>query len=151
MVVRCANRWGNLGLRWLVRFTVATVVLAGIGLSALTWRLAQGPLELPWLTHELEAVANDTIGPARLSIGGSKLAWEGFKSGIGLPIDIRLSEVTATDAGGNSIVRIPHAEVMLSLGALLVGHVVPTAVDVEVSTVAFAGRKRRGNLGRCKS
>ncbi|MFC7542920.1 hypothetical protein ACFQU2_30440 [Siccirubricoccus deserti] len=69
-----ALRWlplaGNLALGLLVAF--------GLGLGALAWRLAQGPLEVPPLARRIEAAANASLAGSRLEIGSAAIAWEDF-------------------------------------------------------------------------
>ena len=48
------------------------VVLVGIALGGLAWRLSQGPLDLPWLATRLEEAANANGGPTRLAVGSDQ-------------------------------------------------------------------------------
>ncbi len=109
---------------------LATVVLAA-GVAVLSWRLSHGPLDAPWLARRLEAAVNEEGGPTRLVIGSAVIAWEGFRRGLDMPLDIRLAGVSATDAAGVQIADIPHAEVGLSPGALLLARLRPRNVEVE--------------------
>jgi len=115
----------------LLTVVLALLVLSGVGTSLLAWRLAQGPLDVPWLARRLEAVANEPGGPVRLSIGGAALAWEGFRKGVDRPLDVRLGEVVASDPNGARIFAIPRVDISLSLGALLLGRFEPRAVELE--------------------
>ena len=121
---------------WLVAHRVATIVLgAAVVLSVLlaiaAWRLSQGPVDLAWFTHRLEAAANANGGPTKLSIGTTALAWEGFRLGVDRPLDLRLTDIRLTDTDGQRRVEIPRAEVSLSLGALLLGRVQPRALELD--------------------
>ena len=69
-------------------------------MAVAAWRLSQGPVDLAWLTHRLEAAANANGGPTRLSIGSTALAWEGFRLGVDRPLDLRLTDIRLTDTGG---------------------------------------------------
>jgi hypothetical protein len=115
----------------LLTVALALLVLSGVGTALLAWRLAQGPLDVPWLARRLEVAANEAGGPVRLSIGGAALAWEGFRNGVDRPLDVRLGEVVASDANGARIFAIPRVDISLSLGALLLGRFEPRAVDLE--------------------
>jgi hypothetical protein len=106
------------------------VLLAGAGGALLAWRLAQGPMEVTWLARRLEQEANAN-GPTRLHIGSAALAWEGFRQGIDMPLDVRLTSITATDANGAQIADVPRADVSLSVGELLLGRLRPRAVEIE--------------------
>jgi len=121
---------------WLVAHRVATFVLgAAVVLSVLlaiaAWRLSQGPVDLAWFTHRLEAAANANGGPTKLSIGTTALAWEGFRLGVDRPLDLRLADIRLTDTNGQRRIEIPRAEVSLSLGALLLGRVQPRALELD--------------------
>jgi hypothetical protein len=126
-VVRHAGRW----LHRLVQLALALVVLAAVALGALSWRLAQAPLELPWLARRLEAAANADDRDLNVRIGGAALAWRGLHLGVDRPLDIHLTDITATDAAGAPVARVPRAEVTMSIGWLLLGRIVPRAVEVE--------------------
>jgi len=109
---------------------LGTLVIA-LGIAALSWRLSQGPLDAPWLARRLEAAVNKEGGPTRLVIGSAAIAWEGFRRGLDMPLDIRLAGVAATNAAGVQIAEIPHGEVALSPGALLLARLRPRSVEVE--------------------
>ena len=110
---------------------------------AMSWRLSQGPVDLPWLASRLEEAANANGGPTRLTIGSAALAWEGFRLGVDRPLDLRLTNVTVIDAGGPSAdADIPRAEVSLSLGALLLGRIEPRAIEVDGAAADAAARSR---------
>ena len=104
------------------------VVLAGGGLA---WRLAQGPLEIDWLTRRLQAAANAVGGPPTVVIGSAALAWQGFTRGVDSPLDIRLTDLALLDAAGVRIAEVPVADVSLSAGWLVLGRVVPRALELQ--------------------
>ena len=118
-------------LHRLAALAITLAMVGGVGVAALAWRLSQGPLDVPWLAHRLEDAANAGGGPARLAIGSVALAWEGFRLGVDRPFDFRLTEVTITDEAGRRRVDIPRAEVSLSLHELLLGRVMPRAVELD--------------------
>lgn len=118
-------------LHRLCTLTITLAVLGSVGAAAIAWRLAQGPVELDWLTQRLEDAANANGGPTRLTIGSAALAWEGFRLGVDRPLDLRLRNVTVTDPTGMRRLNIPQAEVSLSIYSLLFGRIVPRAVTME--------------------
>ena len=118
-------------LHFIVGLVMLGTVATAVAVAALAWRLSQGPLSVPWLAHRLEAAANAQGGPTRLVIGSAAVAWEGFRRGIDMPLDIRLTDVAATDASGAPVADVPRAEVSLSPGELLVGRLRPRAVEIE--------------------
>ena len=118
-------------LHFLVQLGV-TLGIAGLGLVLLlVWRLAQGPLEVPWLVDRLEAAANDGTGITQLKIGHAALAWEGFSEGLDRPLDIVVTDITIKDANGRLHASLPRAAVSLSLRALLVAEILPRAIELD--------------------
>lgn len=112
-------------------FTVVLTIASG----ALIWRLSQGPIDLAWLTPRLEALLNADAGAARLRIGSVGLAWEGWRKGVDRPVDLRLDGLAATDANGAPLAQIPRVELSLSFGWLLLGRIVPRAVEIDGANV----------------
>ncbi len=130
-------------LHQLLHLVFAAVVLSGAAVLALSWRLSQGPLELPWLAHRMEAAANEDGGPTRLSIGRLALAWNGFSRGVDHPLEIEMQDVAAIDVHGDIVARVPHASATLSLARLLVGRLAPRTLVVDGANL----RALRGSDG----
>ncbi len=128
----------------LLRVLVALAFIVVLAGGAFAWRLAQGPLEIGWLTRRVQAEANAAGGPPTLVIGSAALAWEGFTHGVDSPLDIQLTGVALLDAAGARIAEVPRAEVSLSAGWLVLGRVVPRAVELDGVRV----RARRSEDGR---
>ena len=116
---------------------LGVAVLLAVLLAGAAWRLAQGPVDLSWLTARLEATVNTPDSPIRLRIGDTALAWEGFREGVDHPIDLRLTNLTLTDASGHPRLAVPQAELSLSLGALLVGRLQPRAIELDRPRLLF--------------
>jgi hypothetical protein len=117
-------------LHWLAGVALFLVILSGVGLTLLGWRLSQGPLELPWLAHHIEATVNAEDNTTHFSIGSAALAWEGFNKGVDRPLDLRLRAVDVTDSGGARLISVPSAEVSLSLVGLLLGRIEPRGIEI---------------------
>jgi len=142
-----AARHAGVLLHRLAAVVVAVAVLGGAAIGALGWRLAQGPLELPWLTKRVEAALNQEPTGGRISIGSAALAWEGFRLGVDRPVDIRLTAVTLTRALGTPtagisgaetpIFAIPNAEISVSLHALLFGRITPRALELDQPRISL--------------
>ena len=110
---------------------VFAIVLTSIALLAvLSWRLSQGPLDLPWLAARMQAEANLDVA-VHVTLGGAALAWEGFSAGVDRPFDIQVRNVVVTDPAGNRLAAVPRAEVSLSTGRLLRGQIFPRAVEID--------------------
>src|SRR5205823_2389751 len=86
---------------------LALILIAVVGLGVLSWRLSDGPLEVPWLAQRLADAINDD-SHVHVVLGGAELAWEGFREGVDRPLDIRLCNVMATDPAGVPIATVPR-------------------------------------------
>ena len=110
------------------------LLLVGVGASILVagvaWRLSQGPLDLPWLAQRMQEVVNAESDPLRITIGHAALTWEGFRLGVDRPLDIRLLDIKVTDAGQGHSMVLPHVDVSLALGGLLMGRIQPRALEI---------------------
>jgi hypothetical protein len=122
-------------LHWAAGVVLFLVILSGVGVTLLGWRLAQGPLELPWLVHRLEAAVNAEDSTTHFSIGSAALAWEGFSQGVDRPLDLRMRAVEVTDSSGARLISVPNAEVSLSLLSLLLGRIEPRGIEIDDATV----------------
>ncbi len=118
-------------LHLLAHLAIGAAVLVAVLLAGAAWRLSQGPIDLAWLTARLEAAVNQPDAPTRLRIGGTALAWEGFRLGVDRPLDLRLTDIALADDSGHQRMAIPQAELTLSLGALLLGRLQPRAVELD--------------------
>jgi len=126
-----AARGTGLVLHRLATLALGVAVIGLALLAASAWRLSQGPVDLAWLNRHLEQAVNANGGPIRLSIGGTALAWEGFRLGVDRPLDLRLTGIRLTTVDGSAEVTLPRAEVSLSLSALLLGRVQPRALELD--------------------
>jgi hypothetical protein len=122
-------------LRRLLAFALGALVVLGAGFGVLAWWAAERPIEMPWLAARIEAA--DSAGSRHLSVGMAALAWEGFRDGLGSPIDIRLTNVVLHDPADGLRVEAPRVQVMLELGPLLRGRVRPRSVAIFDARVAL--------------
>ncbi|HEY8289638.1 MAG TPA: hypothetical protein VIG49_10230, partial [Acetobacteraceae bacterium] len=118
-------------LHRLVALVLGAAILLLVVVAATAWRLSQGPVELSWLSRRIENAVNADGGPLRLSVAGTALAWEGFRLGVDRPLDLRLTGIVLTDAGGQTVMTLPHGALSLSLRSLLVGRIVPRSVELD--------------------
>ena len=131
---RAARDAGKL-LHRLAAFAVGLAVLGGAAVGVLAWRLAQGPLELPWLTKRVEAALNQDATVGHITIGSAALAWEGFRLGVGRSLDIRLTEFTVVDPTGRRILTVPRAEISLSFHGLLLGRTTLRSLEIDQARI----------------
>ncbi len=110
-----------------IGFAVVMMVAAGL----LVWRLSQGPIHLDSLAPRLNAKLNAELAPLQLRLGSVALAWEGWRDGLDRPVDLRVGGLRISDAAGAILARIPRAGVSLSFGWLLLGRIVPRAIEID--------------------
>ena len=109
---------------------LAILLVLALALGALAWRLAEGPLEIPFLARQIEASVNAATDGPRLAIGRAAVAWEGFRGGTAAPLDIRLSDVRLRGADGGARAELPDAAATLSFRALLRGTLAPATIEL---------------------
>ena len=148
MVVRSTGRaihHTSKAVHRLLALGTGLLVVASCLLAATSWRLAQGPIDLgPW-SDRVRAALIDDNAPVRVSFDGIFLAWEGFQKGADHPIDLRLTGITITDQAGHRLVAAPSAHLTFSLAGLLLGRVVPRAIEVDHAQVV-ATREPDGTM-----
>ncbi len=110
---------------------LALVVMLATGFGALAWRLSQGPLPSPFLAHWLEQAVSADHRPTVVHVGAASLAWNGFTDGVDSPLVIRVTDLTATDAAGRTVMSVPSAQAALSVPQLLLGRLRPTEVTID--------------------
>ena len=124
---------------------LGAVILAGLGLGALAWRLQEGPLPLPLLAREVEKAVNGGRDGMRLEIGEVAVAWSGWRDGHRSPLALTLRQVRAVGDDGLVRAELPDAAVSLSLPWLLRGVVAPSVLELEGLSVV-AARSVEGQL-----
>jgi hypothetical protein len=96
-----------------------------------SWRLAQGPIDLGWIADRVRATLAGDAAVENVSFDGLALAWEGFAKGADHPLDLRVSNLVVADSAGRRLLAAPSAHVTLSLAGLLLGRLVPRAIEVD--------------------
>jgi hypothetical protein len=124
-------------LHRIAALAVTVAVLGGAAIGVLAWRLAQGPLELPWLTRRVAAALNQDASFGQITIGSAALAWEGFRLGVGHSVDVRLTGFSLTDAAGRRILTVPRAEISLSFHGLLLGRTTLRAMEIDQARISL--------------
>ena len=103
---------------------LAVAIIAG---GILAVRLQDDePLRLSFLTPYLERGLNDLDPNVRVKISETVLTWSDWQS----PLDLRARNVEVTDAEGHSLAILPDIAIALSVPALLVGEIAPSAIEV---------------------
>ena len=92
--------------------------LAGIlilALGVLLWRLTSSPIELEFISSEVQKMASDLPGGFKLKQKGIELFWNRDTS----MIDLRAVDVTLFEPSGSPIVSSPEVDISLSVRALM--------------------------------
>jgi hypothetical protein len=124
------------------------VLAAGLGVSALGWRLAQGPMPIPSVPAVNEALAKALAGLApglRIDFGRAWVAWDGWKEGVPQPVFLRLEGLRATDGAGTTRASLTAVEASFSMPHLLRGVVAPIQVVLR-DPIALLRRDMQGEL-----
>ena len=110
-------RYGGLIRRLAIIFAVTGGVVM-LGIFALWWRLASGPIQLDIVTPWLAAAIEQNFGSNRhVEVGGTQI--ERTETG---GTAVRLRDIVVRDADGTIVASAPKAEVRLSGSGLLTGH-----------------------------
>jgi hypothetical protein len=119
-------------LRW-IGLLVGAVLL---GVAALAWRLASGPISLDLVTPRLASALSAPDGSLAVAIGATELAWDRRDDDL----DLRLRDVRLTGADGETRASFTALSLRLNLLALLWGKVVPTEIDLDDPTLRLVVR-----------
>lgn len=126
------GRAGGRLLSRVLRALMLLVIVAGIGVTALAWRLREGPVSLDAATDVVRALLAQEAGAvapgATVELAGVSLAWAGWHAGEPLPVVLRVEGLRLLDAGGVQRAAIPSLEAWVSVPRLLIGQVAPTRV-----------------------
>ena len=117
-------------LHRLATVALTLVVVVAILAVGLAWRLSMGPIDVGWVAARAEALVNESDGPTRMAIGGAQLGWDGFRHGVGNPLELRLSHVVVSDRADHRLLDIPSAHLTVSFIALLQGRLVPRSLEM---------------------
>ena len=126
-------------------FLLTVVVLLTLAAAGGAWRLAQGPVDLGFLRNRIETAVNNSIAPARVTIGAASIAWGGFSHGLDQPLHLRVTDMTVDEPGGSGAVHIPSVEVGLSARWMLIGRILPRTIAVQGANLVLI-RNADGSL-----
>ena len=113
------KRTTRIALELVAGFLALALIVGGV----FVWRVAQGPVQLDFLTPRIEAALSEGAGRFDVQVGTTVLAWEGWPETFAL----RVRDLTAR-RDGQTVASLPAVDLRLSLSALVRGTVAPTAV-----------------------
>jgi hypothetical protein len=118
-------------LHHVCHFLLTVAVLLTLATVAGAWRLAQGPVDLDFFKNRIETAVNNSIAPARVTIGAASIAWAGFSHGLDQPLHLRVTDLTVDEPGGAGAVHIPIVEAALSARWMLIGRILPRSITLQ--------------------
>jgi uncharacterized protein YhdP len=113
----------------LVGLIAVTALLAGVAF----WRLSAGPVDLDFLTPEIEAALSDPAAGISVEIGKTQVTWEEGRRSI----DLHARDVRVHAANGEPLAALPDVALRLSLRALVQGVIAPTLIEVQGAHVSI--------------
>ncbi len=130
-------RHGSRLLHYLNVAFVGMLFMVCFGLAGLTLRLSNGPIDLSWIAVLYGNSFEVTHGGVRLAFAHAALSWEGFQSGVDVPLGIRLTDVKVTDAEDRVLATAGHAFASIAVSPLLLGRFVPRDLELYDGTIAI--------------
>lgn len=120
---------------------VTLIVITGVGVGILAWRLSEGPISLGFITPAVESAINARTA-SKIEIEDTILAWRD----VARTLDLRAVGVTVHSPDGRRLAQLPEVAVSLSARALLRGMVAPTRLDVVGAKLTLT-RAPNGSFG----
>ena len=117
---RAWHRWCRRILEGLLGVIAGVVILLGFA----AWRLSEGPIPLNFLTPRLVAAFDE--GGTKVAIAQTLLVWDDARQSL----DLRVRELTILDDDGTPALTLPESNLTLSMGALVRGDLVVSAIKV---------------------
>jgi len=119
-------------LRLCVGGIVVLVLVVGLALAGLIWRLSSGPLRVDQIARIAEQLMAKSLGAsATAKVAAAELDWSWATYGL----IIRLQKVEASAAGGGFSMAVPSAEIEVHTLPMLWGAVKPAALDLDTPSI----------------
>jgi Protein of unknown function/AsmA-like C-terminal region len=137
MMKRRAGQAGRIvgeALHQLGHFALLCLVLVLLSICLLGYRLSRGPVDIPYLASRLATAASGQ--GITVQMQQAELAWAGYSQGGGVPLFLRLGDISIRNAVGVELVEIPSARLVFKPAALLGGE---APVFISGKQARFAG------------
>lgn len=128
----------------LIRAAMALLLVVGLGLAVLSWRLAEGPMHVPILTRAVEQMIARAGLQQNVEVSDIVLAWGGFRGGGASPLAVRVSGLRVRDEAGALRQELPDIAVSFSLARLLLGNISLTEVTLRDPDIVLERDKEGG-------
>ena len=111
---------------------VGLIAVAALLTGLAFWRLSTGPVDLDFLTPEIEAALSDPTAGISVEIGRTQVIWEEGRRSI----DLHARDVRVRGGNGEDLAALPDVALRLSLRALVQGVIAPTLIEVQGAQVS---------------
>ncbi|HQT79714.1 MAG TPA: AsmA-like C-terminal region-containing protein [Rhodopila sp.] len=128
----------------LLHIGLGLCVIFSVIVSFAAWRLAQGPIDVSWLSNRAREALLEEGGPVQVSFGDASLAWGGVGDRLEHLLELRVSDVAVRIRNGEALARAPHAWMTFSIPALLAGRFVPRTIEITQARITIPGTTRSG-------
>ncbi|MCW5774122.1 MAG: AsmA-like C-terminal domain-containing protein, partial [Rhodospirillaceae bacterium] len=112
-------RTGRSIAKWTRRVLGAFLALALIAVAVLAIRLSQGPIAVDRFKPQIEAALQPGDGSFHVAVGGTEIAWEGWRDGL----RIRATGLRFERPDKTVLATIPTISLRVGVGALMRGEV----------------------------
>ena len=127
-------------VRFVVRSLITIALLLVIAGGALAWRLRSGPIPLDFLVPSVKSALD--LGPGwELDVEGVELSWRATAH----QVELRARGLRIAPPGDGASVSLPGVRIRLSRAALLRGHVVVIAIELDAPALRLV-RDAAGRL-----
>jgi len=130
-------------LRIVTRTVLALVLVVGVAVGALAWRLSEGPMALGPLKPLVDWGLDRAGLPVDFAFDDAVLHWKGRAEGA----EVRLQGVRVASLEGKPFAQVRELAVELSGAALLQGVVAPSSIDL-IGTRLTLVRDQSGAISR---
>ncbi|HEX2940997.1 MAG TPA: hypothetical protein VHO91_08110, partial [Rhodopila sp.] len=121
----------------LLHIGLALCVIFSVIVSVAAWRLAQGPIDVSWLSNRAREALLEEGGAVQVSFEDASLAWGGVGDRLEHLLELRISNVAVRLRHGKALVTAPHAWMTFSIPALLAGRFVPRSVEITQARITL--------------
>jgi hypothetical protein len=96
---------------------LTAILVLGLAIFAIAFRLSLGPIQLPYLASALATAASGQ--GITIHVGQAALAWGGYRQGGAAPLYLRLGQITASNSSDFELAEVPDARLIFLPSALL--------------------------------
>jgi hypothetical protein len=125
---RSRGRWWRWPGTALILLVEAIIFIVAIGGAALSWRAAQGPVDLSLLLPKIGRAIAVAAPKLDVSIGHLAIAWRGFTQGPDQPVQLTAAAIRVDDKSAHRSLAVDRLNVDLSAAWAVRGVIAPRTV-----------------------